>query len=190
LRQSKFNSELRLKNDEIIRLQQENAGAITGGDSFAEMGIMVPDVATGALAQPIFIHHGRFPLYDVTARIVDVGEHQRLQAAKNYTAASTTLLGTQINLGSLTAGFSRGPMGALQHSGRDFSYNIFFVARNGAWTQRLRMKWTGNGWSSAIRIEGLSGGKELYANVTPDYPRDSNGQVEWDEKPATDEASP
>jgi hypothetical protein len=41
MRQSNFNSELRQKNDQIIALQQQSAGAITGGDSFAEMVLAV-----------------------------------------------------------------------------------------------------------------------------------------------------
>ena len=37
-RQSNFNIELREKNEEIARLQRENASLITGGDSFAYAG--------------------------------------------------------------------------------------------------------------------------------------------------------
>jgi hypothetical protein len=184
VRQSNFNSELRQKNDQIIELQQQSAGAITGGDSFAEMVLEVPDVTTGAVAMPTFAHHGKFPLYDVTARIVDLGEYRRLEAAKNFLAATTALQGTEVSVGSLTPGFSRGPMAALQHpSGRDFSYNVFFVARNGAWIQQLRMKWIGNGWSEATRISGLSEGKELYQKVTPGYQLGPNSEVEWEDKP-------
>lgn len=186
LRQSNFNSELRQKNDKIIELQQQSAGAITGGDSFAEMVLEVPDITTGAVALPVFAHHGKFPLYDVTARIVDVGEHRRLEAAKNYMAATAALHGTEVSVGNLTPGFARGPMVKLQHpSGRDFSYNVFFVARNGAWTQQLRMKWMDNGWSVATLIVGLSEGKELYRRVTSNYPLGPNSEVEWDEQPAT-----
>jgi hypothetical protein len=186
VRQSSFNSELRQKNEKIIDLQQQNAGAITGGDSFAEMVLQVPDTTTCAVALPIFAHHGKFPLYDVSAHIVDLGEHRRLIAAKNHAAALAALQGTEINVGNLTPGFARGPMGTLQHpSGKDFSYNVFFVGRNGSWTQQLRMKWIGNGWSVAARIFGLSEGKELYRRVTPDYPLGPNSEVEWEDKPAT-----
>jgi hypothetical protein len=185
VRQANFNSGLRQKNDKIIELQQQSAGAITGGDSFAEMAIRVPDVTTGALALPIFAHHGRFPLYDVTARIVDLGEYQRLTAAKNFVAATTVLQGTEVSVGNLTPGFARGSMVTLQHpSGRDFSYNVFFVARNGSWTQQSRMKWVGNGWSVANRISGLSEGRELYRNVAANYPLGPSGEVEWGDGPA------
>jgi hypothetical protein len=82
-----IDSELRQKNDQIIALQQQSAGAITGGDSFAEMVLEVRDVTTGAVAMPVFAHHGKFPLYDVTARIADLGEYRKLTAAKNFLAA-------------------------------------------------------------------------------------------------------
>ncbi len=191
VRQSYFNSELRQKNDEIIRLQQESAGTITGGDSFAEMVISVPDIATGAVAIPGFAHHGRFPIYDVTARIVDLGEYQRLTAAKNHKAATAALLGTEVTVGNLTPGFARQPSVVLQHpTGRDFSYNVFFVARNGAWTQQLRMKWIGNGSSVATRISGLSEGKELYLNVNANFPLGPDGKVAWDNKADTTAAAP
>jgi hypothetical protein len=48
-----FNSELRQKNDQIIELQHQSAGAITGGDSFVEMALEVPDVTPGAVAMPV-----------------------------------------------------------------------------------------------------------------------------------------
>jgi hypothetical protein len=109
-----------------------------------------------------------------------------LIAAKNILAATTALQGTEVSVGSLTPGFARGPMIALQHpSGRDFSYNVFFVARNGAWTQQLRMKWMDNGWSVATRIFGLSEGRELYRNVTPGYPLGPTSEVEWEDNPVS-----
>jgi hypothetical protein len=67
---------------------------------------------------------------------------------------------------------------------RIFNFNIFYVARNGSWHQRLRMRWIGNGWALANRItEGL-GGKELLLEVNANYPRNAEGKVEWDETPA------
>jgi hypothetical protein len=181
-RQSNFNAEIRDKNEEITRLQRESADAIIGGDSFCYMGLMIPD-ATALIARPMFVHHGRYPLYDVTARIVDVEEIKRLKALKDP-ALMTALMGTTVGIGNLTPGFSSGSAVTLQrHSpGRDFSYNVFYVARNGAWTQFLRMRWTGSGWATAEKVVGLSEGKELYSNVTPDYPRRPNGDVDWDEK--------
>lgn len=191
VRQSQFNFELRKKNDEIIRLQQQSAGAITGGDSFAEMFLEFRNSTTGPIAVPHFVHHGRFPLYDVTARIVDLSEYERLTAANNNTAATAALHGMEINVGNLTPGFGRTPGVTLPHRyGGDFSYNIFFIARNGAWTQQLRMKWMGTGWSAATRISGLGEEKELFSAVPPDYPLGPDGKVEWETKVIRKPAAP
>ena len=80
--QSNFNIDIRAKNEEISRLQQENVNAITGGDSFAFVGFQVFGMDGSAvnantmpddlLLVPAFLHKGRYPLYDVTVRFVDV----------------------------------------------------------------------------------------------------------------------
>jgi hypothetical protein len=141
LRQSHFNARLAQKNQEIAELQLESANAITGGNSFAYMGVMVPDTKLVATIFPVFAHKGKYPLYDVEARIVDLDEYRRLTELKDYLAASKALQGTPIKVGNLTPGFANTPGITLSHpSGRDISYNIFFVARNGSWTQTLRMR--------------------------------------------------
>ena len=81
-RQSNFNMELRAKNEEISRLQGENANAITGGDSFAYAGFQIfgmdgkavnaHSMPDDLLLVPIFIHKGRYPLYDVNVRFADL----------------------------------------------------------------------------------------------------------------------
>jgi hypothetical protein len=68
-RQSNFNIEIRAKNDEISRLQRENANAITGGDSFAFAGFQIFGMDGKAvnaysmpddlLLVPAFIHKGQ-----------------------------------------------------------------------------------------------------------------------------------
>ena len=177
-RQANFNKLIQAKNDEIITLQQNNLSTITGGDSFAEMGIQVPDTASGSVAIPMFIHHGKFPIYDVEARIVDLDEMERVRQLPDHTQFVAALSGITLNIGSLTPGFARGTGTVLQHpSGKDFNYNVFFVARNGSWIQEFRMKWNGKGWSIANRISGLSEGKQLFSRVTEDYPRDASGAV-------------
>ena len=89
-RQSNFNATLAEKNNEIGRLTQENNNLITGGDSFCLMDFLmydsegkifsgnnVPDVIRLA---PIFFHQGKYPLYEVFARIVDLDEANRMPA--------------------------------------------------------------------------------------------------------------
>jgi hypothetical protein len=180
-RQSTFNATLTQKNNEIAQLQLESANAITGGNSFAYMLLQVPDHKTGSTAIPVFIHQGKYPLYDVQARVVDLDEHVRLTAAKDFISASKALLGTSISVGNLTPGFSSTGGIVLPHpSGQNFSYNIFFVARNGSWVQSLRMRWTGNGWALANKVIGGPENKELFREVSADYPLNDKGEVDWD----------
>jgi hypothetical protein len=182
-RQSNFNAEIREKNEEIARLQRENANTITGGDSFCWMGLSVPDPVTAAVARPVFVHQGKYPLYDVAARIVDLDEHARLTAAKDFIAASKALLGTNVVIGNMTPGFSTDTGVLLQHpSGKNFTYNVFYVGRNGSWVQFLRMRWTGDGWALATKVQGLNENNELYREVSPSYPLNAQGDVEWEEQ--------
>jgi hypothetical protein len=86
--QSKFNTEIREKNEEIARLQLESANAITGGDSFAWVAFQIfgaDGTAVNAysmpddlLLVPNFIHQGKYPLYDVSVRFADVAPDRPL----------------------------------------------------------------------------------------------------------------
>jgi hypothetical protein len=178
-RQSNFNAELRQKNDEIARL--------TGGDGFCWIAFQIVDtqgqlinansMLDDLILIPSFIHRGPYPLYDVSANIVDVDE-----ITKDVTRASTAA-----NIGNLAPGSYAKTTGIrISHHGKDFNFNIVYVARNGSWLQKLRMRWVGNGWTMANKVvEGL-GGKELLLEINPNYPRDAQGNVEWDQKPATE----
>jgi hypothetical protein len=49
------------------------------------------------------------------------------------------------DIGDLTPGFMTITSIRLAHHGKDLNYNMFYVARNGAWVQILRMRWVGDG---------------------------------------------
>jgi hypothetical protein len=95
-RQSNFNIEIRKKNEEIALLQKQSADAIIGGDSFAEVAFSVLDrsgnmpnahaMPDALLLVPTVIHRGRYPLYDVSARIAEVpiAKGDIRNALKNY----------------------------------------------------------------------------------------------------------
>ncbi len=189
-RQSDFNANLNQKNEEIAQLQKENASAITGGDGFCWMAFQVVglngelvnahNMPDDLMLVPNFVHQGKYPLYDVSARIVDIDELK-----KNVT------LGTVVHIGNMTPGFAATTGVRIRHHGKDFSFNIFYVGRNGSWLQELRMRWVGDGWASASKVtEGLGGGKELLLEISQNYPRAANGEVEWDEKPSSKVTAP
>ena len=174
-RQSSFNAAIREKNDQIIVLQQENLNAVTGGDSFVEMRLLELGQELQAPTTPAFFNRGKYPLYDVTARIVDLD----LRIIPTDSDAIRKLMGLAVNIGELAPNQPFSNMQPLSHSAEsDINYNIFYSARNGHWTQFLRMKWTESGWSVANRIE--QNGKDVLVEVSPDFPKLANGEPDWE----------
>jgi hypothetical protein len=183
-RQSNFNSEIRAKNEEITRLQRANTDAIIGGDSFCwmELQIAAPDgslpnannMPDDLALMPLFVHAGAFPLYDVSARIVDLD------------ILNTDIQHAFVNsfVGNMTPGFARNAPVAIRHHGKNFNFNIFYVARNGSWTQYLRMRWVGNGWASASKV--LRGSTIIRREVSNNFPTNEAGKVDWGDRAAHD----
>ena len=174
-RSADFNATIRERNDIIIQLQADNLQAITGGNSFAEMAIEARGLGIDAPHSAAFIHHGKFPLYGVSARIVDLDRLSQLALnGGNILQGEVTL-----NVGDMTPNLAVTGFPILPHTTRtDINYNIFFSGRNGTWTQLLRMKWTGDGWGRTNRVE--QNGKEVLIEVSADFPRLPNGDPDWE----------
>jgi len=165
---------------EIARLQLENTNAVTGGDSFCEMlfqiaeqdGNLIHIMSDDLILVPLLLNRGKYPLYGVSVRIADIDQIKNgiwEQSLKEY------------NIGDLTPGYLTSTSIRLPHHGKDFNYNITYVARNGAWLQMLRMRWVGDGWGTATKILKGLGGEELYQDVSSNFPRGPNGEIDWRE---------
>lgn len=184
-RQSNFNVEIRAKNEAIIQAQTDNIASVTGGDSFAYVMFQIAardGSAVNAYAMPeqlllapLVVHRGKYPLYDVAVRLFPTDlPFQQAQANEKFAA-----------VGNLTPNLaSTMQQIRIQHDGRDISYNMFFTARNGMWTQILRMRWMGDGWASANKV--LMNGKQVYREVSANYPKTGDGKFDWKEKSALD----
>jgi hypothetical protein len=132
-RQSNFNMEIRKKNDEISALQRDNANAITGGDSFARVQFQIFGADGSAvkasampdelLLVPVIIHQGKYPLYDVAVRIVDIAQG----ALMNNTGSVLS----SYPVGNMAPGLATLTNIRLPHHGKDLEFNLFFSARNG-----------------------------------------------------------
>jgi hypothetical protein len=184
-RQSNFNQEIRIKNDEIASLQRDSSDAVIGGSSFAYIAFRVFDRAGNMvnahampddlLLVPMVIHQGKHPLYDVSARIVDIH------------AANKDLSKANINypIGNMTPNLAVSTSFQIPHDGKDFKFNIFFVGRNGMWIQFLRMPWVGDGWATASKV--VRDGKVIYRQVSDNFPRGEKGEIDWGEPGAQDD---
>jgi hypothetical protein len=137
-RQSNFNTTLTEKNNEIAQLQLESANAIAGGNSFAYMVLQVPDPKSSSTVIPVFVIRGNTP--STTFKPALQTWTKRLTDQEDFNAATAALLGTTLQVGNLTPGFASTTRAVLPHpSGQNFSYNVFYVARNGAWINVVKV---------------------------------------------------
>jgi hypothetical protein len=185
-RQSNFNMELREKNEQIARLQYENASMITGGDSFALVEGFQMSGADGSVLNahsvpdrllliPTIVNHGRYPLYDVGVRFGDLSQPITVTGSIPQTYSA----------GNIAPGLMSGLDIRLQHFGKNIiDFNIFFAARNGIWVQFLRMRWVGDGWATANKVK--RGPQEIYREVSDNFPRREDGSIDWGEPEAQD----
>jgi hypothetical protein len=61
-------------------------------------------------------------------------------------------------------------------------WNLFFSARNGFFTEFLRVRRVGNEWKTALKIirtPSSSNEQMLFEKIDLGYPRCEDGQVEW-----------
>jgi len=171
--QGNFERELRAKSEEIAGLNREITNLVTGGDSFCYLAIGSIDSKTNR-GIPIVLHQGEHPLFDINVRIVDL---QKLREIKDNTWTSFSQAQTNLPVGNLAkgTGLTMDPFDLGSSTGRDF--NIFFIARNGQFTQKLRLRKINDKWVRATKIE--RDGKVIFEKIDIDFPKSNEGNVQW-----------
>ena len=169
--QNKSTEQLRQKNEEIARLNQETANAVTGGDSFCYLMPLGnhPEMA-------LLIHNGKYPLYDVSVRIVDLDDPALAKPTLSMLAANT------INIGNVPANSSQVLSSVIKPGSDRKRLNIFFSARNGFYTQELGMILRSGQWKSATRVtRNLPDGKSetVLTKIDPEYPKEEDASIDW-----------
>jgi hypothetical protein len=167
--------ELEVKTKDLI-------GQVTGGDSFCHLMLshMPPENDSGVL---MAIHEGKYPLYDVSARIVDLDVFERvmetlayrkIKEADTHTTFVTLIPGHCIDTGEIWH-FAGGK--AIRR------FNIFFITRNGSFTQILRFQKIGGRWLSATKVERattpLGHAEVIFEQVQPGFPKSEKGEIDW-----------
>lgn len=146
---------------------------ITGGDSGCYLFGPKPegDRWRGILV----IHVGDHPLYEVSARIVDLDIFDELIAAGNISeplASDFTFA-----IGNLRPGTARHVHDIELGFGDSRRFNIFFSARNEPTSQELRCKKVNGAWVFATRLRRSD--TVLFELVQPGYPLTSEGKIDW-----------
>lgn len=164
-------------DDVVGKLEESAKEAVawaTGGNSYAYAIPVRRDAANGPPTSLTLLTMGEYPLFQVSLRIVDVDAFAALPV---FTEAALATAETKINFGDLDAArafmnFADLPIGPI-HGPADRKFNLFFMARNGTWTQLLRYRFDGAVWHVALRVtrataEGES--ETLHEQVPENFP--------------------
>jgi hypothetical protein len=171
---AEFERELRIKNEEIAALNKKTFNAVTGGDSFCYFSLSLPNRAS-SIGRFFIVHQGDNALYDVTARLVNLDRFEEIKG--EFTISSLKYTDTNITLGTLIARHASIGNEVKLDQFPSRGYNIFFSARNGSFSELLRLKKVQDKWKQAIQV--TRDGKVIFEKVDDEYPRDSSGNFVW-----------
>lgn len=176
--QRQFNATMK-RSDQVVRLQvnalnglSTNLNTLTGENSFCYLAF-VP-----SQQDLMFIHIGQFPLYGVSARIVELDNSNKVEPEH--------LMGITISIGDVIQHHaSIQPLPSGVGSAPDhFNANIFFTARNGDWTELLREQLIKDKWVKAMRIlvrfTFLKKERAVCETIDPEFPKQRNGNIDDD----------
>jgi hypothetical protein len=163
------------KSEEIASLHRRVAETVTGGDAWCHI-VLSPTGRNDAVLT--VVHQGEYPLYDVTARVVDLDEFDSQREALSFEQIAEGTF--TIDIGNLAPN-SASLMGHWTIPDRELRWNIFFAARNGFFTQELRVRRVGDALAHATRITRRLGAEQevVREDVTSEFPRGADGEVEW-----------
>lgn len=170
--------ELRFKEllNKIEVRTEEMVNHISGGNSFPYLQIAMIDNLSnqGCL---MIIHNGEYPLYDISARVVDLQKFEQIK--DNFSLSTLEYTDTNLNIGNIIPSHATMLQNWKLESDPIQSYNIFFTARNGSFTQLLRFKKINGLWLSAIKVTNKDN-VILYERIDDNYPREISGNISWE----------
>lgn len=172
--------EIKQLNTRILALSEENKilakegiSSVTGGDGFAYVDILkgfFPNAFSPAVAT-----ESPHPQYDLSIRFFDEHKNHDVQIAQPLI----------LNIATLPPGQSvinRIPAFDLEGKTDYAKFNLFISARNGSFTEELRLRKVGGEWYSAFRIfkDNTDGSRTLrLERAMPQYPRAPDGSLAW-----------
>ena len=161
---------------ELKEVETDVIGNTTGGNSVCYLHSGIAQSGTTGMSNLQSI--GKYALYDVRVEICDLERFQREVANGGPVSNHRPVFTFPIVLPGvsypLNYQFQEDPL-----SPNNRSFNLFYFARNGYFTQLVRMKKIGKMWFTAIRV--LNGGPQpAYEWIQEGYPVEENGTVKWD----------
>lgn len=158
-------------------------GFITGGTSICHAGFVAEfDRPFETYKRIVFFQQGEHPLYDVEVRIVDLDDFSKALANNDMSAVFAS--DRHIEIKGLIPNTSREYLLSPPISmgdGNSRSFNIFYMARNGTFTQAVRFAKVDGQWLYATRVHRPTGEQivPLYESVPENFPLNADGVVDW-----------
>lgn len=176
------NAKLSSSIEKAAEAAQEAIGASTGGESFCYLDM--------SLYWRAFAQHGKSPLYDVKATIINLRLYDPLNPPKKGETKKLTAARRSFSLGDMPVGSAwlipqdqAIPIDTASPDRQD--YQINYGARNGWWTQDVLRQKVGDRWLTATRVfrEGpeadkIQGGLKkilIFTKIDKDFP----GEPDW-----------
>lgn len=167
----KLEIKVKAKDEEIKELNNYILSTITGGDSFCRLGLVSINSRNNR-ASLVAIPKGEYPLYDVSFKIFDVEEFDRITSEEPARGS------IDIDVGNVAPGITQRIGNINLGYGNEKRYNVFIFARNGSYTQWIRLKRIGREWVMATKV--ARGDSTLYKEIDDRYPQDRFGNIDWD----------
>lgn len=170
------NSELQQKLSESIIVSN---GFATGGDSYAEIELIISD---NKITRWVFQHRGKYPLYNVTARVEDLDLKNRLKAehAGNWGLDEELLTTFNIPFEILHIGLVKVTSGGtiVDLYGKIRSFKVFTMSKNGNVTQLIKLFNLNGKWLFATKIFRENTGEQLLLKIEDGFPME---MLNWEE---------
>jgi hypothetical protein len=161
-------------------LNRQIAASVTGGDGFPCLTFASLLVAGPNSAILTLLNQGEHPLYEVNGYIADLQESRQV-SDKEQVPAWTWF--KNIQGGNMSPNSAR-PLFDWQLPETDEQdYNVFLNARNGFFTQLVRLRRVDGSWRVATRVrKQFANGDEsptLFLDVDAGFPLNERGEVDW-----------
>ncbi|MGR5196521.1 hypothetical protein ACPV4H_21785 [Vibrio rotiferianus] len=162
------------QSDMITKLNHELISHTTGGDSYPELILSSLDDVTNKAGLLISNNSDKYNMFDLQLRIADL-DSKVVRTMENMVADD--ILINVDNLAPKTV-VTQSMLTLGDHTVTGKKFNIFSQTRNGNFTQLLRLKKVKGHWEVATLIKNAQD-EVLKEKVSPNFPRNSDGQVQW-----------
>ena len=170
---TKLQQRLLDSNATISKLAQQGIDTATGGSGFCYLQFAYISEGKGLL---FAIPQGEYPLYGVKARVVDLGVFDKIVKQGRQPG-----LGITYDVGDMTyvAAFPVATIPFNDPESQDF--NIFFSARNGIWSEKVRLRKVHGTWVGAIAVtrpskKNRNSEDTIFEKIDKGFPEDA---IDW-----------